>query len=314
MSFMGGFGMKYAFAGRFALVVGLVGQSWAPLAAQQPPQRSQELYVYYVDRPGGPVGDSGVPAAVLELHDRTTGYSGVYSRCGAANAQIAPFLVPLVLFGVNLFARVVERELSAREARRLESLSRTYARARSQPAFPALDASIRCLVVERVTKVVSDAGTSYELGATFVMGMSRVGNTGFTIEPVAARVDASDIIAREHPPELNAAVSVTFQSVVTNAEGANEMVTLPAYSVNFKNLVLATNSHSSSGRSPVMPIPVSRSAGTNTDGTSPTSVVVAVTEAHASLDRVKQQIALDQANRAALVAAIGETVKSALTD
>jgi hypothetical protein len=281
------------------LIATLLGTSAMPLSAQAPARQGQaqeSVYVYYQDELAT---SSTLPTGLRQARQEDP----LFAPCRAAEPQIAPFLVPLVLFGVKLFGSVVERHLSDREAQRLEAMSRTYAQVRTNSDFPVRQGvRLRCLVVDRGT--LEERG-NYRSGALYVIGLRAVDGSAFTIEPIAARIDATPVALRPRD-RVNATVALTVQSVVANREGTNELVTLPAFSMNFRNLAVGTGSSPPARRSPVMP--VIRATG------APTSVAIAVTEANASLDRVKQQIALDQANRAALLAAIGEAVKTALTD
>jgi hypothetical protein len=286
----------------------------APAAAQRasatPPPPPESVFIYYVDeipRPGsgrelaGAASAAGVPTSLVQRRQSDP----IFDRCRAAEAQTPAVLVPLILFGVKLFGSVVERHLAAEEAQRLASLSRTFAQVRADAEFPMSQTGpqFRCLVIDRGTI----AGGEYTPGAVYVLGLRRVGgSSAFTIEPIAARMDVSAIAARARPERMNTSISLTLQSIVPNSAGNNEQFSSPVYSVSFEGLTLGQAKQPPSRRSPVMPIPRSQAV--------PTSIAVAVTESHSSLDRVKQQIALEQANRAALLTAIGEAVKAGITD
>lgn len=292
--------MKRTVAGLCA-VAAVAGSIASPSSAQEPPERTEQVYIYFYDELG-----SNSPFNAQQTQLRIN--ADIFAPCRAqvAEPQVSPLIVPLVMFGFNLFARVVENELSRGERRRLAALSRSFSQVRSDPEFSAPAQRFRCLVVERATTVGNDI---VEAGATYLFGIRRIGTTAFTVEPVAARVDASEIIDRESPPELNATVSLSYQSIVTDADRANQLVTLPAFAMNFPKIERGEILWVARRASPVMPIAVSHGGAR-----APTSIAVAVTESHASLERVRERIALEQANRAALVAAMGETLKTAITD
>ena len=294
--------MKGMKAGSIASVAALLLASTTPVRAQATPTPQDSVYIYYADELFA--DQSPLPVGLRQLRREDP----IINPCRSAETQVAPWLVPLVLFGVKLFGSVVERHLSQREAQRIESMSRTYAQVRAEESFPVQAAGprMRCLIVDRV----SQSSGSFTSGAIYVLALRPVGRTAFTVEPLGGRIDRTPIQLRPRRNQLNATLSVTFQSVAPDSSGTQELVTLPAYSMTFRDLTLSNDRNNivrpPARRSAVMPIV--------RNGEVPTSVAVAVTESDASLEQVKQEIALEQANRAALLAAIGEAVKTAITD
>ena len=296
-----------------------IGCHSAAVAQSVAPSASDEIYIYYYEElreaaesigrneavpPTNPFS-AGIPRAVAQLRQGDAIFEACAPRSGTGGQKsaAAAFAVPLVVFGFKLFASVVEADLADKERQRLAAFSRSYSQVRSDVSFPEIEGAMRCLVVDRLTRT----GESFTSGATYVLGLRPVGSTAFTIEPLAARIDASPVLARQRSPTLNANLSLAIQSVVPDQQMRNELITLPVYSVSYENLRQGrtAKSYNSARRSPVIPFP---------PPTSPTSVTVAVTEAHTRLGREKQRIALEQANRAALVGAASEALKGALTD
>lgn len=279
--------------------VAALGMAAAPLGAQPAAAEAKErTWIYDFNELAA--GDSRLPGGLrlLRVND------ALFRPCRpAVNPNTAAVVVPLVIGLFKIFANIVDTHLKAKEKARLEALSRSYAQVRTEPAFPhsATGTELRCLVVDRST----DRGGTYESGSLYVLGLRRVGTAGFTIEPLAARIDQSPIVKRPASQTLDGTVSVTFQSVMT-ADRANHLVLFPAYSVTFKKMKLGAAGVPPETRSPILPLAASPS--------SPTSTVVAVTESDSALAKEKERLALEQANRALLSSALGDILKAAITD
>lgn len=286
----------------------------APVAQRS--AANEQIFIYYYDELAaalepGARENPRIPRGVAEArrHDPIFVPCGLSLPASPPNvaAAASTVMVPLLMFGFKLFTSAIDAALSARDKRRLAALSKSYSQLRSDDAFPALQGlrgHPRCLVVDRM---IWDGG-KYQSGAAYVFGLRPVGQMAFTLEPLLARVDSTPVVAAQRELRVNVSVSLAFQSVQSNQPlQRNDLTTLPAYSVTFEGLPIGALPKEAGSRfhSPVLPIASS---------TSPTSVAAAVTEAHVSLASEKERVALEQANRAALFAAIGESVKTALTD
>lgn len=271
-----------------------------PLAAQAAPGGSGKERTYIYDFDELAAADSRLPGGLRLLRAN----DGLFAPCrSAGDPHAAAVVVPLVLGLFKIFANVADAHLKGQEKKRLEAMSRSYAQLRTEAAFPLAGTGpgLKCLVVDRNT--VTDG--TYKAGALYVLGLRRVGTTGFTIEPLGARIDSSPILAAPTSRTLDATVSVTFQSIMT-VDRNNQLATFPAYSVAFKKLELTKPGTPPETRSPVLPLAASL--------TVPTSIAAAVTESDSRLEKEKERVALEQANRALLTSALGDILKAAITD
>jgi hypothetical protein len=227
--------------------------------------------------------------------------------------RVDPILIPLVGAIANMFLTAVEQEIQAREKKRLASLSHTYSGNASFARFP-LEANTNdrdCLVVDsiEVTGAGSELGSTRDI-ATYVVGMSRVGDTAFRLEPLGARIDSSKALpARERARTLNAEVSLAFTAVAGRENSQlPELYSYPAYTFSLKNMIEGQNHGASElPRSIVMPLPQTGASSV------PVTIAAAVTESHTTLNSEKERIALEQSHRKALITASGEMLKAAMT-
>lgn len=266
-----------------------------PVAAGTGKERT---YIYDFDELAA--DDSRLPGGLRRLRAR----DDLFAPCRpAGDPHTAAVVVPLIIGLFKIFANVVDTHLKGKEKRNLEAKSRSYSQLRTEAEFPLAPTGpeLKCLVVDRNT----DRGGTFESGALYVLGLRRVGTTGFTIEPLAARIDSTPIFTAPTSQTLDATVSVTFQSIMT-ADRTNQLATFPAYSVAFKKLQLTKPGTPPETRSPVLPLAASPTA--------PTSIAVAVTESDSRLEKEKERVALEQANRALLSSALGDILKAAITD
>ncbi|MBT2133510.1 hypothetical protein KK137_04100 [Croceibacterium sp. LX-88] len=224
-----------------------------------------------------------------------------------AQSNIPEFLpaaiAPIILFAFNLLTRSIETELSRREERELATMSNTWSGVITKETFSGPTSSrMTCILIRRSGEEPSD-------GSAYVVALRLIGTTAFTIEPVTGWLGSSSVLTKDGD-KLNATVSITIQYVATQ-DGSNELVTLPAYAMDFEGLAPGKDFpvSGSARASPVLPLP----SGPGTV-TLPTSVVLSVTEANTRLESRRQQIALAQANRAALMEALGTVLEGALSN
>ena len=260
-------------------------------------------YIYSYDA----IDAAGLPADLVTRRKQDA-LLNVCRQPDSVAVKSDPVLVPLLLTLANFAMSAVEQEIQKKEKARLKSLSSTYTANRSLAAMPVDSAnSYDCLVVDHVEEGAGPTANR----ATYVIGMHRVGNNGMRFEPLAARIDKSKALPdKEKTRKLNSEVTLTMTAVAPRANSfLPELYTYPAYTISFKDMIEGQNhSAASLPMSAVMPLPA------GAPGDVPVTIAAAVTESHVSLDSEKERIALEQTNRKAISAAIGEMLKAHMSE
>lgn len=284
------------------LISPLHGMSYA----QQNTSKPDQNYIYAWRA----MDAAGLPNDVLA---RRKSDKALIAACEpAATADKSGFIIGLIIEGIGLGLKALDKALTAREEKYLESLSSTTTASATNGNFP-VDARSgkQCLIVDRI----SDAGDDR---ATYVLDFIPVGDSAFTVEIVGARLtDRALIGQRGLPDSVNAdiALSMTIVEPDTPA-GRPEQHVFPVYAATVKNLdprqiapemakdperlfSVSAKRH----RSAVLPMP---KAGT------PTTLSVVVVESNGGLSKAKERIALARKVRAKLIELTGGIVKEQL--
>lgn len=269
----------------------------SPTGAPSGPDRS---YVYAWRA----LQSAGLPDNVLKRRQEDRKLEGL---CGQ-NVDRSALIVGLIVEAVSLGIKAIDKALSAKEDRYLESLSSSSSASNTAPSFP-LDArgGTQCLIVDRV----SDAGDDR---ATYVLGLTPIGTNAFTVELLGARLTDRTLIGRRNlPDKVNADIALTFLTVEPETDaGRPEQRTLPVYSAVIRNLdpkliapAMANDAERMMQgpglpqRSPVLPLP--RLA-------TPTTISVVVIESNAGLNKAKERVELARKVRGKLIELTGGAI------
>lgn len=244
---------------------------------------------------------AGMPAAVVE---RRKVDQALVTACGTRPAWDRSALVGAVLIkGIGWLLDALNKAAAEREERYIASLSATTSAAASYAQFPVSSRTGRqCVLIDRVSAAGEDR-------ATYVLGLTPVGTTAYTIEVVGARLSDTALINRKGlPDKVTADLSMTINTVQKDGAGRLQQVVAGSYSASISDLnpklvqgagndpARVMSGALSPHRSPVLALP-----GADT----PTTISIAVVESNAGLAKAKQRVALIQKLRTEAITLIG---------
>jgi hypothetical protein len=242
------------------LGVALAGSS-LPAAAQAPANPTR---IYFLDE----IGASGLPDAAAQRRRAALQANGL---CPEDGLEASPAVAAVAMGVFAILRGIVERAAESRAARRLAALVSTQAATLSAASHPLAGKSARCLVFDRAGEATDDA--------VYAVRLERLGANAMVARVVHAEVNATPIWGERGLPRLaNVTIALGIQTLAPG-KAPPELDAPLAWQGMLGPLAPGQPRQSGLPASGVIPL---RDGG-------PTTLSLAITEAHPEIDRLRER-------------------------